>query len=79
MLPLARLAAAASCRAVASIAPSQRRAVWMDAPARLVRVDLPVDLVVVLEQQERAGQPERTKRALRERWLLLGGEHVFVR
>jgi hypothetical protein len=32
----------------------------------LVRVDLPVDVVVVLEQQERAGQAQGTERALRK-------------
>jgi hypothetical protein len=36
-------------------------------PARLVLVDLPVDVVVVLEQQERAGQGERIERSPRER------------
>jgi hypothetical protein len=30
----------------------------------LVPVDLPVDGVVVLEQQERAGEAQRTERAL---------------
>jgi hypothetical protein len=32
----------------------------------LVLVDLPVDAIVVLEQQERAGEPERGERALCE-------------
>jgi len=32
-----------------------------------VLVDLPVDIAVVLEQQERAGQAEHVERALRER------------
>jgi hypothetical protein len=35
-------------------------------PAKLVQVDLPVDVVVVLEQQERAGQGERVVRSARE-------------
>jgi hypothetical protein len=33
---------------------------------RLVPVDLPVDGVVVLEQEERAGETERIERAPRE-------------
>jgi hypothetical protein len=33
--------------------------------AALVLVDLPVDVVVVLEQQERAGEASRIERALR--------------
>jgi hypothetical protein len=32
----------------------------------LVPVDLPVDVIVVLEQKERAGETERTECALRE-------------
>jgi hypothetical protein len=32
----------------------------------LVPVDLPVDVAVVLEQQERAGQAQGVERALRE-------------
>jgi hypothetical protein len=32
----------------------------------LVLVDLPVDVVVVLEQQERAGHTQGTERALRK-------------
>ena len=32
-----------------------------------VLADLPVDVVAVLEQQERAGQAKRTERALRKR------------
>jgi hypothetical protein len=38
----------------------------MECPTWLDPVDLPVDVIVVLEQQERAGQSEGTKRALRE-------------
>jgi hypothetical protein len=34
--------------------------------ARLVLADLPVDVVVVLEQQERAGHADGTERALRK-------------
>jgi hypothetical protein len=33
----------------------------------LVRVDLPVDVVVVLEHKERAGQAQGTERALCKR------------
>jgi hypothetical protein len=46
--------------------------------AKLVLVDLPVDVVVVLEQQERAGQGERVARSARERGRSAPGEHVFV-
>jgi hypothetical protein len=48
-------------------------------PAGLVLVDLPVDVVVVLEQQERAGQGERIERSARERGWSAPGEHVFVK
>jgi hypothetical protein len=48
-------------------------------PARLVLVDLPVDVVVVLEQQERAGQGERIARSAHERGWSAPGEHVFVK
>jgi hypothetical protein len=44
----------------------------------LIPVDLPVDEAVVLEQEKRAGQSERIERALRERGLWRGSEHVFV-
>jgi hypothetical protein len=43
-----------------------------------VLVDLPVDVVVVLEQQERTGQGERIARSARERGWSASGEHVFV-
>jgi hypothetical protein len=45
----------------------------------LVPVDLPVDVVVVLEQEERADQADRAERVpggLEGAWA---GEHVFVR
>jgi len=45
---------------------------------RLVPVDLPVDVAVVLEQQERAGQAQGVERALRELGGRLGCEHLFV-
>jgi hypothetical protein len=47
--------------------------------AGLVLVDLPVDIVIVLEQQERAGQGERIARSARERGWSAPGEHVFVK
>jgi hypothetical protein len=47
--------------------------------AGLVLIDLPVDVVVVLEQQERAGQGERIARSARERGWSAPGEHVFVK
>jgi hypothetical protein len=46
--------------------------------AGLVLADLPVDLVVVLEQQERAGHADGTERALRKLGCRRAGEHVFV-
>jgi hypothetical protein len=39
----------------------------MGHPKVLVPIDLPVDGLVVLEQQERAGQAEGTERAPRKR------------
>ena len=44
--------------------PGQRRPVRMDRHRGLVPVDLPVDCVVVLEQEERAGQIQRAERSL---------------
>jgi hypothetical protein len=44
-------------------APAQRRPVRMVRLFVLVLADLPVDVVVVLEQQERAGEAKRTERA----------------
>jgi hypothetical protein len=44
--------------------PAQRRSVRVDRRDRLVPVDLPVDCVVVLEQEERAGQIQRAERSL---------------
>lgn|GEM_PF-3282041 len=48
-------------------APAQRHSVRMGRLRVLVRVDLPVDVVVVLEQEERAGQAQGTERALCKR------------
>jgi hypothetical protein len=50
----------------------------MGCGAGLVLADLPVDLVVVLEQQERAGHAYGTERALRKLGSRSGWEHVFV-
>jgi len=47
--------------------------------AGLDLIDLPVDVVVVLEQQERAGQGERVARSPRERGWSAPWEHVFVK
>jgi len=44
----------------------------------LVQVDLPVDVVVVLEQEERAGETQGAERALREGGVLCRAEHLFV-
>jgi hypothetical protein len=48
-------------------APAQRRPVWMNGLCRLVPVDLPVDVAVVLEQQERACEADSTEHAPRKR------------
>src|SRR2546423_11337657 len=45
---------------------TQRRPAHGGAHRWLVLVDLPIDLVVVLEQKERAGEPHGAERALRE-------------
>src|SRR6266576_4129191 len=45
---------------------TQRRPTHGGAREWLVLVDLPIDLVVVLEQKERAGAPQSVERALRE-------------
>jgi hypothetical protein len=44
--------------------PLQRRSMRMIHPNARILVDLPVDKVVVLEQQERAHEAKRTERAL---------------
>jgi hypothetical protein len=48
-------------------APAQRHSVRMGRLKVLVRVDLPVDVVVVLERKERAGQTQGTECALGKR------------
>ena len=58
--------------------PAQRRPVRMGRLFGRASIDLPVDVVVVLEQQERAGEPQGTERALRKPGSGLSGEHVFV-
>jgi hypothetical protein len=45
---------------------TQRRSVRMRYVPCLVLADLPADVVVVLEQQEGAGDPHGTERALRK-------------
>ena len=47
--------------------PTQRRSVGMGLDLACTLVDLPVDGVVILERQERAGEIERGERAARER------------
>jgi hypothetical protein len=37
--------------------------------SQLILIDLPVDLVVVLEQQERASQAQRPEKALAKPWF----------
>jgi hypothetical protein len=54
-------------RAALAWPPAQRRPMPVGAADVLVPVDLPVDVVVVLEQQERAGEPQRREGVLRER------------
>lgn len=44
-----------------------------------VQIDLPVDVIVVLEQQKRTGQRKRIARSARERVRGASGEHVFVK
>jgi hypothetical protein len=64
---------------------AQRRAVrasprgLVDRRCVLLLADLPVDLIVVLEQEERAGQRERIPGALCECRCPSETEHVFVR
>jgi len=58
--------------------PAQRHPVRMLRLRVLVRVDLPVDVVVVLEQEERAGQAQSTECALGKRRCSRWGEHVFA-
>jgi hypothetical protein len=47
--------------------PAQRRSMRVDRLRLLVLIDLPVDVVVVLEQQERAGQAKGIERPLGKR------------
>lgn len=47
--------------------PAQRRPMRMDRLKGLVLADLPVDVVAVLEQQERAGQAKGIERPLGKR------------
>ena len=54
-------------RAPTAEPPAQRRPMRMIHLGPLVLVDLPVDVVVVLEQQERACEADDTEHALRKR------------
>ena len=54
-------------QAIGHRAPSQRRSMRMIYLGPLFPVDLPVDVIVVLEQQERADQAKRIERALPQR------------
>jgi hypothetical protein len=65
MHPSVRLPRPAVCEPLLDGPIAQLRPVRMIQAGVLVLVDLPVDVVVVLEQQERAGQAGRTERALR--------------
>jgi hypothetical protein len=58
---------------------SQRCSMRMIYLTQLVLADLPVDLVVVLEQQERADEAKRTERTPPDLRCSSWGEHVFVR
>ena len=53
--------------AAAGATPAQRRSVRVGRPKVLAPIDLPVDVVVVLEHDERAGQAQGTERALCKR------------
>lgn len=59
-------------------APPQRGPMRMIHLEALLLVDLPVDVVVVLEQQEGANEAKRIERALPQLGCPFGGEHVFV-
>jgi len=62
-----RLARPAVCQPIGDRVRRQRCPVRMIHLGPLVLADLPVDLVVVLEQQERAGQAKRISGAPPER------------
>jgi hypothetical protein len=49
------------------LTPAQRRPMRVWGLSLFVLADLPVDVVVVLEQQERAGQAKRIERPLGKR------------
>ncbi len=69
----------ATCRPVHEHPCSSRRSMRMIYLTQLVLADLPVDLVVVLEQQERADEAKRTERTPLDLRCSSLGEHVFVR
>jgi hypothetical protein len=58
---------------------AQRRSVGVLRVAEPLLVDLPVDVVVVLEHQECTGHAKPTERALRKLRFVRLREHVFVR
>ncbi len=72
-----RLARAPRSRERPRDALAQRRPVWTSA-GWLAPVDLPADAIVVLEQKERAGEPERGERPLCECECPQRREHVFA-
>jgi hypothetical protein len=74
-----RLTWTAMSQPIRGLPRSQRRSMRMIYLVRLVLADLPVDLVVVLEQQERADEAKRIERASPSLRCSSWGEHVFVR
>jgi hypothetical protein len=52
------------------LAPAGRAQATRGGLGGLVLVDLPVDVVIVLEQQERADQVQRPEQAPREQWCV---------
>jgi hypothetical protein len=74
-----QLTGPAMCRPVCEHPCSLRCSMRMIYLVQLVLADLPVDLVVVLEQQERADEAKRIERALPDLRCSSWGEHVFVR
>jgi hypothetical protein len=77
-LPRCGFSRPAVCEAVCDRLKAQRASVRMGLLDPLVLVDLPVNVVVILEQQERAGQAVCPKGALCDGGVRRG-EHMFVR
>lgn len=67
------------CRPVYEHPCSQHRSMRMIYLTHLALADLPVELVVVLEQQERADEAKGTERTPLDLRCSSWGEHVFVR